>query len=70
MLIHAWIQIQQLLEKEPLQRKNFFNKMSFEKFIEWRLRNDMEIKLWKLSACTKRKFYCFEEFTEVLVFFV
>ena len=22
------------------------------------LRNDIEIKLWKLSACIKRKFYC------------
>ena len=23
------------------------------------LRNDMEIKLWKLSECIQRKFYCF-----------
>ena len=34
------------------------------------LRSDMEIKLWKLSACIKRKFYCFEDFTEPLAFFV
>ena len=30
----------------------------------------MEIKLWKLSACIKRKFYCFEDFTKPLAFFV
>ena len=34
---------------------------------EWQLRNDMKIKLWKLSECIKRKFYCFEDFTEPLV---
>ena len=27
--------------------------------------NDVEIKLWKLSDCTKGKFYCFEDFTEL-----
>ena len=33
------------------------------------LQNDMEIKLWKLSECIKRKFYCFEDFTELPVNF-
>ena len=27
-------------------------------------------KLWKLIACIKQKFYCFEDFTELLAFFV
>ena len=30
----------------------------------------MEIKLWKLSPCLKWKFYCFEDFTKPLAFFV
>ena len=29
----------------------------------------MEIKLWKLSACIKQKFYFFEDLTELLAFF-
>ena len=33
------------------------------------LRNDMEIKLWKLSECIQRKFYCFEDLTELPVSF-
>ena len=33
------------------------------------LRNDMEIKLWKLGEYIKRKFYCFEDFTELPVNF-
>ena len=36
---------------------------------EWTLQNGMEIKLWKLSECVKWKFYCFEDFTELLAFF-
>ena len=30
----------------------------------------MEIKLQKLSACIKQEFYCFDDFTELLAFFV
>ena len=30
----------------------------------------MEIMLWKPSACIKRKFYCYEDFTEPLAFFL
>ena len=30
----------------------------------------MKIKLWKLSACIKCNFSCFENFTEPLAFFV
>ena len=29
----------------------------------------MEIKVWKLSACIKEKFYCFEDFTELQALF-
>ena len=50
---------------------SFFTKWHFEKFInEWKLRNYMEIMLWKPSACIKRKFYCYEDFTEPLAFFL
>ena len=62
--------------KELSMSKNifqFFYKMAFPKVYkqnEWRLQNDMEIKLWKLSACIKQKFYCFEDFIKPLAFFV
>ena len=71
-------QIQQLLEQKNYSKKkslsknifDFLTKWHFEKSINRMNEGYMEIKLWKLSACIKQKFYCFEDFTEPLAFFV
>ena len=43
-------------QKSKLFKTNsiaFGTKELLHKWNEWRLRNDMEIKLWELSACIK-----------------
>ena len=72
---NAYTRPEQKQSKEKSQnqsQKTSFFSMAFWKVYkqkEWRLRNDMEIKLWKLSGYKKEKFYSFEDFTELLALF-
>ena len=59
----------ELLQKNLCQKISFITKWHFQKFIN-RINGVYKIKLWKLSACIKQKwFYYFEDFSQPLAFF-